>query len=152
MAAARENVISVDFQTRRRLEEGYSVPAPPPVRLQIGTARDAFARSPVFVFFWRPPLRGGGGEYLGGRWESWGWTMFVWTSDAAVGFAWTDLVEHRGYVAERMTRSEFALFLRRAPEVGGLLVDGELDDGGAVINADPEQLIDRADALALLRY
>ena len=144
-------MIPVDFQTRRRLGGGYDASLSRPRALQIGTARDILVRAPVFVIFCRPAPRGGGGDYLGGRWDDWGWTMFVWTSDAAVGAAWTDLVERRGYVPERLTRDAFLLFLRRAPDLGGLLVDGELDDGGIVINADVDQLVRRDAALALLR-
>ena len=62
-----------------------------------------------------------------------------------------DLVERRGYIPERLTRDAFLLFLRRASDLGGLLIDGELDDGGIVINADVDQLVGRDDALALLR-
>lgn len=119
--------------------------------LRIGTARDALLRAPAFVIFCWPAAGGSGADYLGGRWQDWGWTMFVWTSDAAVGSAWTDLVERRGYVAERLTRDAFRLFLKRAPELGGILIDGELDHAGIVIDADVDQLIRRDEALALLR-
>jgi len=149
--AERANVIAVDFQGRRRLGVGWGAPAPvKPPTLRIGTARQALERARVFVFFWRPPVRGGGGEYLGGRWD-WGWTMFAWTSDAAVGAAWTDLVEHRRYVPERLTRDAFQLFLKRAYEVGGILVDGELDEEGTIIRADADQLVSRDEAITILR-
>jgi hypothetical protein len=151
VGALHANVIPVDFQTRRRLGVGGAVPVSRPRQLQIGTARDVLARAPVFVMFCRPAPRGAGGDYLGGRWDDWGWTMFVWTSDAAVGAAWTDLVDRRGYVPERLTRDAFLLFLRRASDLGGLLIDGEFDDGGIVINAEVDQLVRRDDALALLR-
>ena len=151
MGALRANVISVDFQTRRRLGVGYSTSVTRPKLLPIGTARDALGRAPAFVIFCRPAPRGSGADYLGGRWDDWGWTMFVWTSDAAVGAAWTDLVERRGYVPERLTRDAFLLFLKQASDLGGILVDGDLDDGGIVINADVDQLVRRDAALALLR-
>jgi len=102
-----------------------------------------------FLVFWRPPARRNAGEYLGGRWD-WGWTLFVWTSDSAVGPVWGDLVNDRGYVPQRLTREGFLSFLRRAGDVGGLLLDGELDGGGHVIRAEPDQLIQRAEALSVL--
>ena len=76
--------------------------------------------------------------------------MFVWTNDAAVGPVWGDLVTARGYVPQRLTRHGFVSFLRRAGDVGGLLLDGELDGDGHVIRADPDQLIRRGDALTIL--
>ena len=112
-------------------------------------ALQALGRSPGFLVFWRPPVRRTAGEYLGGRWD-WGWTLFVWTSDAAVGPVWGDLVNGRGYVPQRLTREGFVSFLRRAGDVGGLLLDGELDGDGHVIRAEQDQLIQRRDAMAAL--
>jgi hypothetical protein len=109
----------------------------------------ALGRSSGFLVFWRPPARRAGGEYLGGRWD-WGWTLFVWTSDAAVGPVWSDLVNTRGYVAQRLTRQGFVAFLRGAGDVGGLLLDGELDGDGHVIRAEPDQLIRRSEAITAL--
>ena len=63
---------------------------------------------------------------------------------------WGDLVNGRGYVPQRLTREGFVSFLRRAGDVGGLLLDGELDGGGHVIRAEPDQLIRRAEALSVL--
>ena len=74
----------------------------------------------------------------------------MWTSDAAVGEVWSDLVNGRGYVPQRLTRDAFVSFLRRAGDVGGLLLDGELDGAGHVIRAEPDQLIRRAEALTAL--
>src|SRR5438067_684824 len=119
------------------------------IRPQPLGALQALGRSSGFLVFWRPPARRSAGEYLGGRWD-WGWTLFVWTSDSAVGPVWGDLVNGRGYVPQRMSRSGFFAFLRRASDVGGLLMDGELDGGGHVIRADTEQLIRRDEALVAL--
>ena len=88
-------------------------------------------------------------EYLGGRWD-WGWTLFVWTSEAAVGPVWSNLVGGRGYVPQRLTREAFVTFLHRASDIGGLLLDGELEGGGEVIRAEPDQLIRREEALSAL--
>ncbi len=77
-------------------------------------------------------------------------TLFVWTSDSAVGPVWTDLVNERGYVPQHLTREGFLSVLRRAGDVGGLLLDGELDGGGHVIRAEPAQLIQRSEALSVL--
>ena len=114
-----------------------------------GGAIDGLGRAGRFVVFWRPPARRSGSEYLGGRWD-WGWTLFVWTSDAAVGPLRHDLVRERGYVPQHLTREGFLAFLRRAGDVGGLLLDGELDGEGNVIRAEADQLIERRDALAIL--
>jgi hypothetical protein len=144
----RAKVIEVDFAARRRVPAGAArrppLGPPPPF-----AALQALGRSAAFLIFWRPPVRRSAGEYLGGRWD-WGWTLFVWTSDAAVGPVWGDLVNARGYVPQRLTRERFVSFLRRAGDVGGLLLDGELDGGGHVIRAEPEQLIRRAEALSAL--
>lgn len=67
-----------------------------------------------------------------------------------MGPVWTDLVDGRGYVPQRLTREAFESFLRRAHDVGGLLLDGELDGGGHVIRAEADQLIRRDEALATL--
>ena len=142
---SRAKVIEVDFATRRRVQAAAAgVPA-----LRALAAQQALGRSSGFLMFWRPPARRAEGEYLGGRWD-WGWTLFVWTSDSAVGPVWGDLVNTRGYVAQRLTRQGFVSFLRRAGDVGGLLLDGELDGDGHVIRAEPDQLIRRTDALSAL--
>lgn len=143
--SATAKVIEVDFVARRRV-------AAPVVEARSSrplAALQALVRSVGFLVFWRPPARRNSGEYLGGRWE-WGWTLFVWTSDSAVGPVWGDLVNSRGYVPQRLSREGFLAFLRRAGDVGGLLLDGELDGGGHVIRAEPDQLIQRADALTVL--
>jgi len=141
----RAKVIEVDFAARRRLPppQGGGRPARPAAALQ------ALGRSAGFLVFWRPPARRSAGEYLGGRWD-WGWTLFVWTSDGAVGSVWSHLVNGRGYVPQRLTRERFASFLRRAGDVGGLLLDGDLDGDGHVIRAEPDQLVRRTDALTVL--
>ena len=144
----RAKVIEVDFAARRRVQGGPALrtraPRPRPL-----AALQALGRSNGFLIFWRPPARRSMGEYLGGRWD-WGWTLFVWTSDAAVGPVWGDLVNGRGYVPQRMTRAGFVSFLRRAGDVGGLLLDGELDGGGHVIRAETDQLIRRDEAITAL--
>ena len=141
-------MIEVDFAARRRVN-GTPVQRPRAVRPRPFAALQALGRSSGFLVFWRPPARRSAGEYLGGRWD-WGWTLFVWTNDAAVGEVWSDLVNVRGYVAQRLTRQGFVSFLRRADDVGGLLLDGELDGDGHVIRAEPDQLIKRIDALSAL--
>src|SRR5213593_2005252 len=143
---SRGKVIDVDFAARRRVKAAVGVRVAPPPALP---AERALGRSSGFLVFWRPPALRTAGEYLGGRWD-WGWTLFVWTSDAAVGPVWSDLVNTRGYVAQRLTRQGFVSFLRRAGDVGGLLLDGELDGDGHVIRAEPDQLIRRTDALSAL--
>ena len=56
----------------------------------------------------------------------------------------------RGYVPQRLGRDAFVRFLERAVDIGGLLLDGELEGGGEVIRAEPDQLIRREDALSAL--
>lgn len=146
--ATRAKVIEVDFAQRRRVH-AVAGQRPRAASLRPLQALQALGRSGFFLIFWRPPARRTAGEYLGGRWD-WGWTLFVWTSDAAVGPVWGDLVNSRGYVPQRLTREGFCSFMRRAGDVGGLLLDGELDSDGHVIRAEPDQLIRRADALAVL--
>ena len=149
MQASTAKVIEVDFIARRRVN-GLTAPVlPPQKRPRLRGALQALGRSAGFLVFWRPPARRATGEYLGGRWD-WGWTLFVWTSDTAVGPIWRDLVQERGYVPQRLTRDGFRAFLRRAGDVGGLLLDGDLDDDGHVIRAEPDQLIRRSDALVVL--
>ncbi|HYR95851.1 MAG TPA: hypothetical protein VEM57_03905 [Candidatus Binatus sp.] len=147
-STSRAKVIEVDFAARRRV---HGVPSQRPrvARPRPLAALQGLGRSAGFLVFWRPPARRSAGEYLGGRWD-WGWTLFVWTTDAAVGPVWGDLVNTRGYVAQRLTRQGFVSFLRRADDVGGLLLDGELDGDGHVIRAEPDQLIRRTDALSVL--
>src|SRR5881628_2403622 len=144
----RAKVIEVDFAARRRVHALAAQRArarrPRPL-----AALQALGRSSGFLVFWRPPARYSAAEYLGGRWD-WGWTIFVWTNDAAVGPVWCELVNGRGYVAQRLTRQGFVSFLRRAGDVGGLLLDGELDGDGRVIRAEPDQLIQRHEALSAL--
>jgi len=141
----RAKVIEVDFAARQRV----LAPRETSVARRPLAALQALSRSSTFLIFWRPRMRRTSGEYLGGRWD-WGWTLFVWTSDAAVGSVKNDLVKGRGYLPERLTRDGFLTFLRRAADVGGLLLDGELDGDGHVIHAEPDQLIRRTDALSLL--
>lgn len=143
----RAKVIAVDFKARRRLRPGAPGGASGwPAAL---TARQALGRASDFLVFWRPPARRAAGEYLGGRWD-WGWTLFVWTTDEAVGPVWKDLVDRRGYVPQRLTRTDFSAFLDKANDVGGLLLDGELEGTGQVIRAEAEQLIRRDLALKAL--
>jgi hypothetical protein len=140
--AARTNVISVDFAARRRMRERAAcTPA-------VATARDLIGQSRDFLLFWRPPARRAAAEYLGSKWD-WGWTLFVWTSETSVGPMRADLAS-RGYLAQWLTREGFLSFLHRATEIGGVLFDGELEDGGARIRAEPLQLVRRLDAVAAL--
>lgn len=135
----------MDFAARRRLSPPQRGDRP----LRPLAALQTLGRAGGFLVFWRPPARRIGGEYLGGRWD-WGWTLFVWTNDAAVGAVWTHLVNGRGYVPQRLTREGFATFLQKAGDVGGLLLDGDLDGDGHVIRAEPDQLVRRTDALTML--
>ena len=140
----RAKVIEVDFVARRRVQaRPYSGGVSPAGAVQ------ALLDSLGFLVFWRPPLRRNSGEYLGGRWD-WGWTLFVWTSDAKVGPVWDDLVKSRGYLPQRLSRKNFMSFLRRERDLGGLLIDGELDGDGQVIRAEPDQLVPRAEAISTL--
>ena len=142
MQAARTNVIPVDFAARRRVRES-AADSP-----GVATARDIIGHSRDFLLFWRPPARRSAAEYLGSKWE-WGWTLFVWTSEATVGPMRADLAT-RGYLAQWLTREGFLAFLHRATEIGGVLFDGELEDGGARIRAEPQQLVRRLDAVTAL--
>lgn len=138
-------MIEVDFASRRRARlqarPRIDSPAVATTRRLIGDARD-------FLLFWRPPARRSAAEYLGGRWD-WGWTLFVWTSESAVGPLRMDL-GGRGYLAQWLTREGFLSFLHRATDIGGLLVDGELEDAGEKIRAEPAQLVRRLDAITVL--
>ena len=114
----------------------------------VATAREIIGQSRDFLLFWRPPGRRAAAEYLGSKWD-WGWTLFVWTSEATVGPMRADLAT-RGYLAQWLTREGFLSFLHRATEIGGVLFDGELEDGGARIRAEPQQLVRRLDAVTVL--
>jgi hypothetical protein len=140
--AARPNVIPVDFAARRRMRE--RTPDTPSVAL----AREIIGESRDFLLFWRPPARRSAAEYLGSKWE-WGWTLFAWTSETSVGPMRADLAS-RGYLAQWLTREGFLSFLHRATEIGGVLFDGELEDDGARIRAEPQQLVRRLDAVSVL--
>src|SRR5262249_32311713 len=124
-------------------------PLPAAAANRFADARQALGGARDFVLFWRPPSRRCPAEYLGGRWE-WGWTLFVWTSESAVGPVWNALTGARGYVAQPLARPALSAFLNRAGEIGGLLLDGELEAAGDVIRAEPDQLIRREDALSAL--
>ncbi|HWP67100.1 MAG TPA: hypothetical protein VNO26_14475 [Candidatus Limnocylindria bacterium] len=143
----RGKLIAVDFAARRRL----SLPPAPPrlLKPQPTRQRRSLQAADEFVVLWRPPARREAAEYLGGRWD-WGWTLFVWTSEAAVGSQWTRIVAGRGYVPQHLTREAFVSFLHRASEIGGLLIDGELEGAGEIIRAEPEQLIRRDQAIQAL--
>ena len=146
---ARSKVIPVDFRRRRGRLQVAQAHQQPPVPTRFENAREALAGAREYLLFWHPPGRRGAAEYLGGRWE-WGWTLFVWTSEVAVGDAWETLVGGREYVPQRLTREAFASFLRETSEIGGLLIDGELEGPGKVIRAERDQLIQRDDALSAL--
>lgn len=138
-------MIEVDFRARRRV--GSAVESEEVGR--IDAARRALRRVQDVLLFWRPPVGQASAEYLGGRWD-WGWTLFVWTSEASVGPAWSRLIGRRGYVPQRLDRHAFLRFLAGAEDIRGLLLDGELEGEGDVIRAEPDQLIDRTEALAAL--
>jgi hypothetical protein len=156
----RGKVIEVDFTARRRVRAPRSdAPAagtdsslsasPSAAAGAAVAARRALSATPEYLLFWRPPARRNSAEYLGGRWD-WGWTLFVWTSEAAVGPGWTGLTGGRGYVPQRLSREDFASFLSGARDIGGLLLDGHLAGAGDVIRAEPDQLIRRDEALTAL--
>lgn len=163
MQETRGKVIEVDFTARRRVRgprsdapvtgtvggaEAAPVKAPKADGAAVA-ARRALSATPEYLLFWRPPARRNSAEYLGGRWD-WGWTLFVWTSEAAVGAGWTGLTGGRGYVPQRLSREDFASFLSGARDIGGLLLDGHLAGAGDVIRAEPDQLIRRDEALTAL--
>ena len=135
-------MIAVDFAARRRMRDRASESP------SVATAREVIGQSRDFLLFWRPPARRSAAEYLGSRWE-WGWTLFAWTTESTVGPMRADLAT-RGYLAQWLTREGFLAFLHRATEIGGVLFDGELEDGGARIRAEPHQLVRRLDAVAVL--
>jgi hypothetical protein len=146
MGAGGSNVIQVDFIARRRQRDGcvtvpVAPPSPPPA-LAVPDAQE-------FLVFWRPPRRRSAAEYLGGRWE-WGWVLFVWTRDDLVGESWGVLVDAGEYVPQRLDRESFREFLERSDEVGGLIVNGDIDSEAKVIRAVPDQMLRREDALAML--
>jgi len=114
----------------------------------MATARRLIGPADDFLLFWRPPGRRAAAEYLGAKWD-WGWTLFVWTSESTVGPMRTDLAA-RGYLAQWLTREGFLAFLHRAGDIGGVLIDGELEDDGERIRAEAEQLVARRDALLVL--
>lgn len=136
-------MIPIDFQAKRRSRPPLSEPVRyPDAAHALGVAMD-------FVLFGRPPSRRSAAEYLGARWE-WGWTLFIWTSEAVVGPVWDTLTGPRGYVAQHLSHRELAGFLARAREIGGLLIDGDLEGTGEVIRTEPDQLIGRDEALNAL--
>ena len=141
------NVIHVDFAARRRLRDAAASARSVDEITVANSQRLSLATD--FVLLWRPPATRKTAEYLGGRWD-WGWTLFVWTSKAAVDQRWTSLMAGRGYVPEYLNRDSFVRFLHQASEIGGLLLDGELEGTGEVIRAEAEQLIGRDDAIAAL--
>lgn len=145
MQSARSKVIPVDFTARRSRLRAVE----PPLQRAPATAREALAAADRLLVFERPPSRHSSSEYLGARWK-WGWTLFVWTDEAGVGPVWAELTGTRGYVARRWSAPELAAFLVRAREIGGLLVDGDLEGAGDVIRAEPVQLIGRDEALTTL--
>jgi hypothetical protein len=146
---ARSKVIEVDFKRRRGRMHLARAHEEPPAPIRFENACQALAGAREYLLFWHPPGRRGAAEYLGGRWD-WGWTLFVWTSEAAVGDAWETLVGGRDYIPQRLTREAFASFLRETGEIGGLLIDGELEGPGKVIRAESDQLIQREAALSEL--
>ena len=154
LQATRGKLIEVDFTARRRVgapsRPGRAAAARSNAALDAGREFvRSLAAAREFVVLWRPPARRAAAEYLGGRWE-WGWTLFVWTSESAVGSQWTRIVAGRGYVPQHLSREAFVSFLHRASEIGGLLLDGELEGAGEIIRAEPDQLIRRDDAIHAL--
>lgn len=147
MGTERSNVIHVDFATRRR-RYGPAITAPitgllPEPVSAVGGADD-------FWVFWRSPRRNRRAEYLGGRWNR-GWMLFVWTDGDLVGAPWRNLIEARGYLAQRLERDALRALLVRSTEVVGLIVNGDIDPEMRTIRAAPEQMVPRGESLRLLR-
>ena len=148
MQPARSKVIPVDFAARRRARVPSSCrpPSAPPLHRR----PQALAAARDFVLFWRPPSRRSAAEYLGGRWD-WGWTLFVWTERGG-GRAGVDRAHRRARLRARSAcrARRWRHSSQQAKEIGGLLLDGELEGAGDVIRAEPDQLIRREDALSAL--
>jgi hypothetical protein len=147
MEAARGKVIRVDFGSRRRQCGDH-----------IATAMESLLPEPLtaihegtdFLVFSRPPGRRGRAEYLGGRWNR-GWMLFVWTRNDLLEQSWHLLVEARGYVPQRLDREGFRELIAESTEVGGLIVNGDIDPEMRTIRAAAEQIARRSEALRLLR-
>jgi hypothetical protein len=77
--------------------------------------------------------------------------LFAWTREEIAGQAWRALVERRGYVPQHLDRGTFRELIARSVEVGGLIVNGDIDAEVRAIRAAPEQVVPRAEALRLLR-
>ena len=143
----RGKVIRVDFGARRRL---------PDERITMSAARllaeplSAVLEGEEFVVFSRPEGRSGRAEYLGGRFDR-GWMLFVWTNEDLVGQDWRLLVEARGYVPQHVGRRALRELITCSREVGGLIINGEIDPEMRTIRAAAEQVAGRGDALRLLR-
>lgn len=144
----RGKVIRVDFEARRRHGEGP--PEAPPLQALLPEPQSAILEAEDFLVFARPAGRGGRAQYLGGRWNR-GWMLFVWTRDDLVDEGWRMQVESRGYASQHLDREGFRELVTRSSEVGGLIVNGDIDSELRTIRAAAEQFTRRADVLRLLR-
>jgi len=143
--AERGKVIRVDFGARRRYDDDV-----PCVGALLPEPQSAIREGEDFLVFARPPGRGGRAQYLGGRWNR-GWMLFVWTRDDLVEEGWRMQVESRGYVPQHLDRDGFRELVTRSAEVGGLIVNGDIDADLRTIRAAAEQFTRRAEVLRLLR-
>ena len=147
MGAQHGKVIHVDFAARRRR---YDDLGPASIVGLLPEPVHAVVAAEDFLVFWRSPERTRSAEYLGGRWNR-GWMLFVWTCEDLVAASWREVVEARGYVAQRLDRGAFRDLLTRSAEVVGLIVNGDIDPELRTIRAAPEQMVPRAETLRLLR-
>lgn len=143
----QRKVIPVDFQARRRRDEGADVWSASAFLPELVST---VASAHEFLVFWRALDGTRRREYLGGRWDR-GWMLFVWTRDDLLSRGWHTLVEGRGYVPERLNRRAFRDLLGRCAEVVGLIINGDIDPDTRTIRAAPEQMVPRVETLRLLR-
>ena len=143
----RGKVIRVDFGARRRQDdEAVSNSADHLLPEQL----EAVLEGRDFVVFRRPDEKSGRAEYLGGRSEG-GWMLFVWTEDDRIGRDCRVIVEERGYVPQHLERGGLRELIACSREVGGMIVNGDIDPEMRTIRAAAEQIARRGDALRLLR-
>jgi hypothetical protein len=143
--AERGKVIRVDFGARRRYDDDVSS-----AETLLAEPQSAILEGEDFLVFTRSPGRGGRSQYLGGRWNR-GWMLFVWTREDLVEEGWRMEVESRGYIPQRLDREGFRELVTRSAEVGGLIVNGDIDADLKTIRAAAEQFTRRAQVLRLLR-
>ena len=147
VGAEHGKVIRVDFGARRRQDDD---PVDDVVGSLLPEHLAAVLEGREFVVFWRPEESSGRAEYLGGRFDR-GWMLFVWTGDDLIGQDCRTLVEARGYVPQHLERGGLRELIACSKEVGGMIVNGDIDPEMRTIRAAAEQIARRGDALRLLR-